>query len=33
LDGNAFIALKEEGVSCAAVLLVRLAPPYPASPG
>jgi len=31
--GHAFIALKEEGVSCAAVLLVRLAPPYPASPG
>ena len=29
--GGAFVALKEGGVSCAAVLLVRLAPPYPAS--
>ena len=30
-DGDAFLALKEGGVSCAAVLLVRLAPPYTAS--
>ena len=31
--GDAFLALKERGVSCAAVLVVRLPPPYPASPG
>ena len=30
-DTHAFLALKEGEVSCAAVLLVRLAPPYPAS--
>ena len=29
--GHAFLALKEGRVSCAAVFLVRLAPPYPAS--